>query len=314
MAIVAVVLIHTTPSGVCQVVCRPIINYAVPLFIFLSGYLTKIDRNDWWSFYKKRIFRVIIPYIIWTILYAFPIIRHMDIKEGFLVLLKLLITTNANYAFYYIFVYIELVILTPVLKKLIFSRFRWIGWLVSPIFLISYKYFAFFTGHVYGKNTQVILNVSCLAWVIFYYFGLMLGNGLIKKDYKIQRIILLYMLSLPVQILENYILMRAGYSNFGSQLQLSNYLTSLLFLLIAYCYIKDDKNKFCPKWLVTVGNYSFGIYLSHLMMKTVLQKIPGYSCVPYIINSFLVFAVSLAFVMIFHKIFGNRISKWFGVV
>lgn len=60
-AIIAVVLIHTCPSGNWQVVCRPFINFSVATFLFLSGYLTKCENEDWTAFFKKRILRVIIP-------------------------------------------------------------------------------------------------------------------------------------------------------------------------------------------------------------------------------------------------------------
>ena len=70
LAIVAVVMIHTTPLGNWQVFCRPFINFSVATFLFLSGYLTKISNDNWCAFYKKRIIRVIIPYVIWTVLYT----------------------------------------------------------------------------------------------------------------------------------------------------------------------------------------------------------------------------------------------------
>ena len=31
------------------------LNVSVPLFIFLSGLLTKVDNDDWMAFFKKRI-------------------------------------------------------------------------------------------------------------------------------------------------------------------------------------------------------------------------------------------------------------------
>ena len=70
LSIIAVVMIHTTPLGAWQVFCRPFINFSVATFLFLSGYLTKIENDNWYVFCKKRIIRVIIPYIIWTILYT----------------------------------------------------------------------------------------------------------------------------------------------------------------------------------------------------------------------------------------------------
>ena len=67
------------------------------------------------------------------------------------------------------------------------------------------------------------------------------------------------------------------------------------------------------KFLITVGNYSFGIYLSHIMVINVLNKIPYYSYVPVIINSVIVFAITLVGVIVGRKILGKKISGWLGL-
>ena len=69
LAIIAVVAIHTCPSGLPQVIVRPFVNFGVGLFLFLSGWLTR--ENDFGkSFFKRRIFRVLVPYVIWTVVYS----------------------------------------------------------------------------------------------------------------------------------------------------------------------------------------------------------------------------------------------------
>ena len=46
LAIIAVVFIHTTPGGMAQVVCRPFLNIAVGLFLFLSGMLSDAKNGS----------------------------------------------------------------------------------------------------------------------------------------------------------------------------------------------------------------------------------------------------------------------------
>ena len=99
LAIIAVVMIHTTPLGYWQVFCRPFINFSVATFLFLSGYLTDVDNDNWKTFYKKRIIRVIIPYIIWTVLYS---LKYFNIGN----LLVNLLTAQAAAPIYYVFVYL----------------------------------------------------------------------------------------------------------------------------------------------------------------------------------------------------------------
>ena len=66
LAIIAVVFIHNTPSGISQVVFRPFLNFCVGLFLFLSGMLS--DAGKWNP--MKRISKVLIPYAIWTLIYV----------------------------------------------------------------------------------------------------------------------------------------------------------------------------------------------------------------------------------------------------
>lgn len=53
IAIIAVLVIHNCPQELGGVMVRCFVNFAVALFIFLSGFLTKIVNNDIKIFYKK---------------------------------------------------------------------------------------------------------------------------------------------------------------------------------------------------------------------------------------------------------------------
>lgn len=99
IAIICVILIHTCPNGMSTVIARPIVNIGVPIFLFLSGYLTKIENKNWPTLFKKRIVRVFIPYLIWTILYT---IQSGDLKR----LPYNILTTGAASHLYYIILYL----------------------------------------------------------------------------------------------------------------------------------------------------------------------------------------------------------------
>ena len=71
LAIIAVVFIHNTPNGLPQVWCRPFLNFSVGCFLFLSGMLSNAQRRN----PTKRIMKVIIPYVIWTLPYV--IVRNI---------------------------------------------------------------------------------------------------------------------------------------------------------------------------------------------------------------------------------------------
>ena len=201
IAIIAVVMIHTTPAGQWQVFCKPFINFAVATFIFLSGYLTKADNENWLKFYIRRVTRVLVPYIIWTVIYSIPDIR----SAGPSALVKNLLCANATTTLYYIFVYIQFVLLTPLLGKLAKSPYRHLGWLIAPLSVILFKYIPVFGDIQLGKHIELFWNNACLGWFTFYYLGLILGNRIIDRQFNIRNLAVLYCASLLMQMAEGYL-------------------------------------------------------------------------------------------------------------
>ncbi|MFT9848547.1 acyltransferase [Aneurinibacillus sp. REN35] len=85
-AALSVISIHTTSTYVMKsdtaYIWNQAMRYAVPLFIILSGFLLYYsDRNKtsvpYGSFYKRRFSKILIPYVIWTVLYA--AYKHWDV-------------------------------------------------------------------------------------------------------------------------------------------------------------------------------------------------------------------------------------------
>ncbi len=309
-AIIAVVMIHTCPPGEWQVFCRPFINFSVATFLFLSGYLTKIENDNWPKFHKKRIVRVLVPYVIWTIIYSLPaIIVNGEIN----CLFKNLLTAKASVPLYYIFVYIQFVLLTPLLGKLIKSKFQFLGWFVAPISIIAFKYYSLFSGTELNSYVSLIWSDVCLGWFTFYYLGLVLGNKVINKGFSLKKLSVLYLLSIVLQMGEGYVWLLFGDSNCGTQLKMTSLLTSSLFLLIVYTLLKQGKTRIDSKLLRLLGDYSFGIYLCHIMVMMCLSKVPFYNVIPFPINSAIVVVLSLSCCYICGRICGRKISSWLGL-
>jgi len=303
IAIIAVVMIHTCPSGYWQVFLRPFINFCVASFIFLSGYLTKVENNCWSHFFKKRIIKVAIPYIIWTILYTLASKRLYEFPYN-------LLTGQASIQFYYIFVYIQFVLLTPFLGKLLKSKYSFLGWLISPLSLFFFKYLGMFTGFGLDQYVSLIWSVSCFGWFVFYYLGLALGNNIIKKDYSLNKLIYIYIGTIILQIVECYVWMNTGIHQYGTQLSITAILTSSVFCFIIYTTLKNKIFNINNRIILLIGDYSFGIYLCHLLVRNAL---PYYKHIPFPVTTIVVVVCSLLCCYIGNKICGERISKWIGI-
>jgi len=312
ISIIAVVLIHTTPVGVSEIYFRPFINFAVAAFLFLSGYLTKIDNNNWAKLYKKRLLRVVIPYIIWSIVYA--VIYHG--AEWFYSLPVNLLKGNAAPHLYYILVYIQFVLLAPLMGKLAQSRYRAIGWLITPLSCLVFRYFwllPYFKPTLLFSQITMLWENSFIAWFAFYYLGLMLGNGLMEKHYSLKSLWLLYALSLLAQMAEAFAWQQMGELNFATQLKLSSILSSAIFALIIYTVLQKGASGGRNGYLRLVGDYSFGIYLCHVMIIKLLNLVPYYQAIPFPVTSVIILLLSIVLCYLGNLLCGKRISGYLGL-
>lgn len=308
ISIIAVVLLHTCPDGEWGVYCRPFINFPVAAFLFLSGYLTCIENDNWANFFRKRIFRVIVPYVIWTILYC--IAKKAWSPDE---LLYNLITARGHKILYFIFIYNQFVLLTPFIGKLAKSCYRWIGWCIAPIAVLIFKYYPALSGLEYSSVINILIGNCCLPWFSFYYLGIILGNGILNRKDSPALLVALYCLTLLLQMAEGYWLYQLGSDLCIRQTKLSAMLSTTIFLLIAYRYLISKRKMEINPILKLIGDYSFGIYCCHMLIKQVLSYFPFYSYLPFVVNSVVIVFFSFLLVYSVDKLLGMPYSKWLGL-
>ncbi len=312
IAIVCVVMIHTSEDGLNQIYIRPILNMGVGLFLFLSGYLTSFDIKDKRAFYIKRIKKVLFPYIFWITVTALAKGEYKKLPLYYL-------TSNASAQFYYILVYIQLVLLTPIIIRLLCSKYKYIGWLITPVFSCLFIYLPIICGYEKSGIISEIYKDSCFGWFIYYYLGLALGNERIKPIGSNKVLIISYFISLLVQIGEGYIFFQFQPHNPGTQLKLSSYLSTSIIILLIYNYLNNnielDLNNRIIKSCILLGDCSFGIYLVHLLIIYGIKYfIPLYNKIPFCLNSVVIITISFICVAIGKKILGRRIKRIIGFV
>lgn len=158
LAIVAVVFIHNTPGGISQVVFRPFLNFSVGLFLFMSGMLSNAEK---WN-PKNRILKVIIPYSIWTLIYV-VISSYSTPLQIPLLFIKELVLGNAAAIMYFIFVYCEFTLLIPLIDKLARSKYRYLGFVITPIEIIVMRLIPMLVDIDFNGYIAAARNLSCLG-------------------------------------------------------------------------------------------------------------------------------------------------------
>lgn len=301
IAIIAVVFIHNTPIGVPQVICRPFLNFSVGLFLFLSGVLSNADKWKPW----KRIKKVAIPYLIWTLIYVVLHTYNTPVQIP-IEFIKKSITGSSAAMMYYIFVYCEFTLLIPMIDKLAKSKFKYLGFAISPLEIIVMRLLPQVAGYEINKYISLIMSVSCLGWFSYFYLGYLLGNGLLNINYANAKLYIALVISLILQIAEGYWYYLMGNQNCGTQLKLSSVLTGCIFMIIVYNIIEAEKYREI-KPLYLLGECSFGIYFSHIAIMSVLNHIPHYSeMIIFPINAIIALLISFLFVLVGKRLLGKN--------
>lgn len=265
-AIMAVVLIHCLSQEDRWVLAvRPFLNFGVALFIFLSGYLTPRSKCEHVSaFYKHRLGKILLPYVIWSLVYL-AIAGDVSIKS----VVVGLCVGNAAAQMYFLLVYAQLVLLTPLLYRWLAMRFGWLLWTVTPLILLAREILA------RGGISVPRIMAFCGSWLIFYLFG-MQWKVIVKRlsGWVVPLLVLCIMLALQ---------MGAGffwYERYGnwdlatSQLKLTSMLFALAMIVVLMQVPQRLKTGLSHLRMLTMaGDCSFGVYLCHLMILTLVNRL-----------------------------------------
>lgn len=317
VAIIMVVITHCVLWNPYEIYIRVFVNPAVAIFIFLSGMLTYVD-TDFSSirhFYVRRLKRVFVPYTIWSVIY---IIFTGDYEHA----LIYFVTGNCCSIYYYILVYIQLVIVTPILIMLIRTRLWWAGYIITPV--------AILVEYIMAYNDIVITypyNINNLfVWVSFYYLGLNIrGNDKIINCTKKGTVILcsLIILSLALEILEALLFRAYGRGDIAtSQLKLSSMITAGILCIMIYRLIisrADVPLQTGPirKLLIHLGNCSFAIYLTHqLVIMSWNRYLSGFrlnTAYFFIIEAAVVLAVCTGLISIARRLCMPKVGRLLGL-
>ena len=296
-AISAVVLAHNTPGGLYRILLRPFFNPSVGIFLFLSGMLSNIGKLD----ARKRIIRMIVPYVFWTFIYTL-FAERSSILRFVVTYLKGLIAGDSAAIMYYVFIYCELTLLIPVIDRLARSKYIILGLMISPIEIVFFRAVPMLLNIEFQPVLRIIINNSCIAWFTYFYLGYLVGNGLVSIRFHVKQLFLLLFAFIVIQILEGYWFFLRGIEDCGTHYKLSTVPVTCVVLLLSYHYLCSD-NVVRFRAMKLLGDCSSGIFFSHLAAMLVLRKIPLYShYAVFPINAAVTIAVSLICVLAGRKL------------
>lgn len=264
--------------GIIDSALRP----CVPLFVMISGYLLLPVTMPAATFIKKRMTRVVVPFIIWSVLYAtLPLLwAEIDLDGSLGRLGHLLINFNDAsghlwFVYMLIGVYLVMPIISPWLERA--NRREELAVLAVWAFTMFFPYMRDYMGPVYG---ECFWN----EFHMFYYFS---GHvGYVVLAHYLRRWVDLtparaLAISLPL-IVVGYVITagvfmdRSYYATSMAQLEVSwrfctpNVAMMALGMFLLARFIKAGR---CYNLIRALSIDSYGIYLMHIFFLSMWFKI-----------------------------------------
>lgn len=324
-AIIGVIAIHVSSAGLAlpngsfafyfTLIWRNLINFSVPLFIFISGYFMskKEIKNcrEYLYFLKKQVPRVLIPMWIYSALWI--VAKFLVGNINFYNEILKLITFRSSGIYYFVALIVQFYLLTPFLTHMKSKKSLLISVSVSLLMTILILYCRYFIGL---KMPLLIYAGNFLTWLMFFVLGIYCRNrNIIKTSNKnlLLAIFIFFIISIGETII--YISFFNKIGDAVTAIKPSSFLYSFFLILFMFKNIRFFKAKF----LAELGRMSFGIYLSHLFLLIIFSKILGK--LGFLLKGGILYQISLIIITIivsficisiFNKLANLKISRYLG--
>lgn len=300
VAILAVVLIHTTNTsmqlGYYKIDQMPLslflnhfARFAVGVFFAISGYLLAAryhPKTSVFSFYKRRLSKLLIPYLVWSAIYHISIYDFKITSLFSLNFIQNLFSGNASYQLYFIPTIIVLYLFFPIFmtfKKIFFSNIFLGIYFILQLGLLLYMYGAqdsfskevyptlrnafvnslpFLIGAAAGNNPELLQSIKRLKWAIL----LLAAGSLTTMIWETREMFLItnnpefvrsqWRVTSPIYALSMCLVLASLYNSIVKKV---------------HGNLKGKINKY----ILLMSNHSMGVYFSHVAVISLFWRVTG---------------------------------------
>ena len=247
------------------------------------------------------------PYVVWSLAYAL-LLQDSSVLGA----LKTLLTAGASAQMYFIAVYLQLTMLTPLLYRLL-ARCPWLVYAITPLSLEAYEVLT-----ASGIDLTVLGRLFPM-WLVFYVVGLDWKRWRDRLHGKSGGGVLIALgACLAIQLACGFTWLRFGdYNMAATQLKLSSVATSLCVIAVIMLLPASGKRWLSESFLADVGDAFFGIYLCHMFVLAVVRKALAFFVFPPVLGTVLLWLLTLifsfAFCALVRKGAPRRVAKLLGM-
>jgi surface polysaccharide O-acyltransferase-like enzyme len=247
---------------------------AVPLFFMISGYLLLPRSESLGVFYTKRMTRILIPFVVWSLIYlGWYCGGHPGTCTSSLVW-NLLLRQGTYYHLWFLYSLLGIYLILPVLRLMIRPEpDKKILWYLIGLWLIFQPILT--TAHKFWDFSIKLSAPLATGFVCFFVLGYLLGEMTLSRR-KIMLSAVIWVIGSLVTIIGTYLLTRKSgqFDGFFYDFVSLNVIlaSSAVFLLLRS--ISERKVFTSPDihaLMRTLATSTFGIYLVHIIVIEVLR-------------------------------------------
>lgn len=272
----------------------------------LLGYKSKYSTTE---FYKKRLIKIFIPFIIWSLIYLAwtnvtnqinPIKLPLDV-------IKIIISAGAFSHFWYLYIILGIYAVTPILAAIVNSDSDLPGKILICFCIIQHPVLSLVTQFWYHDNIKLAIPMTT-PYILYVLLGWYITQGKIKI-YK-KAIYILGICGVVVASFGTYFL-SVDKSEVNMFFYSSNVLPLFVYSIAIFVFflsIKWDKIIIYPnviKIIHKISDATFGIYIIHMIVLYYYRRlvISDMHSIRYMMTAPLVaWIISLAIILIMKRI------------
>jgi surface polysaccharide O-acyltransferase-like enzyme len=328
IALFAVVVLHTTSPVMEQFHKGPLsvwlvgdfynslVRFAVPVFVMISGALLLNREYTLSDFLQRRLSRIVIPFLFWSLIYIGYMFYNDEVDYSGDVWVSVkqvlhLLKYGSSYHLWYVYMLIGLYLIIPILSKFVRNATE-----NELLYFIGVWFFIMLIDQPYLSRFKPQLDLRYFEGFIGY---LVLGHYLAFKKFTFKRLKgamwALFFVTLGLTTLGTYLLF--NHYNSISTLMYEPLSPPIVIISVSIFMIarlsKPKLSPFIIKVRDLIGTYSYGIYLGHAIVLTLLDeqgiKFTWFTPIASIpVTALICFILALLLVYLVNKI--PFVGKW----
>jgi surface polysaccharide O-acyltransferase-like enzyme len=328
IALFAVIVLHTTSPVMEQFHKGPLsvwlvgdfynslVRFAVPVFVMISGALLLNREYELGDFLKRRLSRIVIPFLFWSLVYIGYLFYNEEIAYSgdFWITTKQvlhLLKYGSSYHLWYVYMLIGLYLIIPILGKFVRNATE-----KEILYFLLVWFVVMMIDQPYLSRFKPQLDLRYFEGFIGY---LVLGHYLAFKEFNYKGLkaamTVLFFAVLALTTWGTYLLF--NHYNGISTLLYEPLSPPIVIISVSIFMIARLSQPKLPPFIISlrdfIGTYSYGIYLGHAIVLTLLDeqgiKFTWFTPILSIpVTALICFGLSLLLVYLVNKI--PFVGKW----